>query len=88
MEEEHPQAAEEIEREIRAVNEQMARLEIARESGRGPDPAPPRIPGGFIPPHIRSMTYDALEEHLDRLTRDLEAAQSGWGDGGQERKYE
>lgn len=77
MKEKHPQAAEEIEKEIRATNEQIARIEVSREAGDPPG-APPRLPGFFIPEHIRSMSREALEEHLDRLTRDLEHAQSGW----------
>ncbi|WP_137284203.1 hypothetical protein [Halorussus salinisoli] len=78
MEEEHPEAAREIEKEIRAANEQLARIEIAKEAGRTPDVAPPRLPEGFIPPHIRGMSEQGLRDFLDRRTRDLEHAQSGW----------
>lgn len=78
MEEEHPEAVREIEKEIRAVNEQIARLDIEREAGLGPDIAPPRLPEFVIPPHLRQMSREGLERHLDRLTRDLESAQSGW----------
>ncbi|UPW01631.1 hypothetical protein M0R88_05895 [Halorussus gelatinilyticus] len=77
MEEEHPEAAREIEEEIRLVNEQIARIEVSREAGN-PSGAPPRLPDIYIPSHIRRMSLDALESHLDRLTRDLEQAQSGW----------
>lgn len=79
VEEEYPEAAREIEEELRAATEQLARIEVAREAGLGPDTAPPRLPEGFIPLHIRQMSHDALDEHITRLTRDLEAAQSGWG---------
>jgi len=77
MEEKHPRAAEEIEEEIRLVNEQIARIEVSREAGN-PSGAPPRLPDIYIPPHIRSMSLEGLSDHLDRLTRDLEQAQSGW----------
>lgn len=78
MEYVNPDAVEELEREIRLVNEELARREVAQEAGRNPDVAPPRLPEGVIPPRLRCMSREGLDNHLTRITRDLEAAESGW----------
>jgi len=78
VEEDFPERAADIEEEIRAANEELARREIAEEAGLGPDIAPPRLPEGFIPPFLRGMREKGLRDFVDRRTRDLEHAQSGW----------
>jgi len=74
---EAPDEVDRLEEEIRLINEEMARRDIQRNARR-PDVTPPRLPDGVIPAHIRAMGDEALDDHLDRVTRDLEHAQSGW----------
>lgn len=82
MEYEAPEEVERLEKEIRLINEELARRDIEREAGRNPDVAPPRLPEGVIPLRLRSMSREGLDSLLTRLTKDLEHAQSGWEHGG------
>jgi len=78
MEFESPGAVEELEAELRAAREQLARIEIEETMRPTAQTEPPRVSGGAIPPHVRAMSKEALEEFIVRVEDDLHAARFGW----------